>query len=85
MADHNEALRLVEWLRQNSSGTYRPAADAADLLVQQAERIDQLRAEVSELRAALWHVKHVAKDVESAKAIAADAIDHARTTHKDEG
>jgi len=56
--------------------------DAKTLQRVEAER-DQLRAEVSELRAALWHVKHVAKDVESAKAIAADAIDHARTTHKD--
>lgn len=32
-----EAARLAEWLRQNSSGIYRPAAEAADGLPLSAE------------------------------------------------
>lgn len=56
----SEALRLADWLDQNSSGIYRPAAQAASLLRTQAARIaeleaerDQLRAEVERLRTPL--------------------------------
>ena len=52
----SEALRLADWLDQNSSGIYRPAAQAASLLRTyaslEAER-DQLRAEVERLRTAM--------------------------------
>jgi hypothetical protein len=34
---------LCQWLRDNSSGVYRPSAEAAD-------RIEQLKAEVVELK-----------------------------------
>lgn len=54
MTDRNEALRLAEWLRQNSSGIYRPAADAAYLLDKQAERIAELEGEIANLHTTMF-------------------------------
>ena len=36
-----EAQRLADWLDANSSGVYRPAADAAALLLRQEELLEQ--------------------------------------------
>lgn len=40
-----EALRLAAWLQLNSSGIYRPAAEAAEVLREQHARIAELEAE----------------------------------------
>lgn len=41
MTKQTEARRLADWLDANSSGVYRPAADAAALLRRQDELLEQ--------------------------------------------
>lgn len=66
MTDRNEALRLAEWLRQNSSGIYRPAADAAYLLDKQAERIADLEAERDKHKATFASLLSLLADIRMA-------------------
>lgn len=42
----SNVVRLCEWLRANSSGIYRPARDAADLLESQAQEIKRLQEDL---------------------------------------
>ena len=42
---------LCQWLRGNSSGTYRPSAEAAD-------RIEALHIELAELKASVPQLQH---------------------------
>lgn len=41
--------QLVQWLRDHSSGIYRPSRDAAELIEQLERENNQLRAYVAEL------------------------------------
>ena len=36
-----ETPELCQWLRDNSAGSYRPAAEAADRLTEQAQEIER--------------------------------------------
>ena len=44
---------LCQWLRDNSSGTYRPSAEAAD-------RIESQNRELAELKASIPQIQHSA-------------------------
>lgn len=39
---------LIEWLRQHSSGAYRPSAEAADLIERLIKQNDALRSELQQ-------------------------------------
>ena len=41
---------LCEWLRENSSGSYRPSAQAADRLEETLRMIDELNSELRNLK-----------------------------------
>jgi hypothetical protein len=43
-------LELTQWLRDNSSGVYRPAAEAADLIEQLERERDEARKAAEEWR-----------------------------------
>jgi len=58
---------LCQWLRANSSGTYRPSAEAAD-------RIEALNIEVAELKASIPQIKDdaIMREMQSTDVIQTD-------------
>jgi len=45
-----EAARLCTWLRANSSGVYRPAAEAATVIEELIAEVERLRADADRYR-----------------------------------
>jgi hypothetical protein len=46
---------LKKWLRDNSSGVYRPAREAADLIDQLERKLDTANDELDDIREVLLH------------------------------